>query len=175
MTALTVPVPAEASQPGPPARLWQDLLGVLFTLLALVIAAKLAIPKALPPATLLPAGNCDLQREDCRLLLPGDLLLEVRLSTRRVVPNQAFTVDVVHADARIRPLAQEIRGIELDMGSPPAAFSADAGGHLRSPARIPLCTTSRMTWRLALRLDVDGKLLEWPLFFQTGTDTGDGR
>ena len=91
------------------------------------------------------------------------------------VQHVELIVDVVHADAGIRPLAQEIRGIELDMGSPPAAFSADTVGHLRSPARIPLCTTSRMTWRLALRLDVDGKLLELPLFFQTGTDTSDGR
>ncbi len=77
-------------------------------------------------------------------------------------------------DPRIHLLSQEIRGIELDMGSPPAAFIQLTGNQYLSPANIPVCTNNRMTWRLAIRFEVDGQILEWPLLFTTETEPAQG-
>lgn len=152
-----------------PPRLWQDIFGLLFTLLALVIAAKLAIPRPQPAPTPLPVATCDLQRESCRLVLPGNGSFDLRLAAAPVAPNRPFSVEFSGASAGIRPLSQEIRGVEIDMGSPSAAFSVDSGGTYRSVANIPLCTLQRMTWRLTVRFESAGQWFEWPLIFQTGS------
>lgn len=152
-----------------PPRLWQDLFGLLLTLLALIVAAKLAIPRPSPQFTTLPTAQCDPQRESCRLVLPGNLQLDLHLTGNPVSPNQPFNIEITGADPRIRLLSQELRGIEIEMGSPLAAFAADADGNYRSPANIPICTVSSMTWRLAVRLEVAGQYIEWPLLFQTNT------
>ncbi len=173
MKTLALPTTARFSTDALPPRVWQDVFGLLFTLLALVIVGKLAVPRTLPPPTVLAQANCEPQHESCRLILPGDLQLELRLTGTPVVPSQPFSLEIV-ADPRIRLLSQEIRGIELDMGSPAAAFSREGDGPYRSPANIPLCTTSRMTWRLAIRFEADGQILEWPLLFMTETEPPQG-
>ena len=173
MKTLALPTPVESAPNILPARVWQDVFGLLLTLLALIVVGKLAVPRTLPAPTVLAQAQCDPQHERCRLSLPGDLQLELHLADAPVVPNQSFSIEIV-ADPRIRLLSQEIRGIELDMGSPPANFSQEADGHYRSPANIPLCTTSRMTWRLAIRFEVDGQTLEWPLLFTTETEPPQG-
>ena len=173
MKTLALPTPGESAPNILPARVWQDVFGLLLTLLALIVVGKLAVPRTLPPPTVLAQAQCDPQHERCRLVLPGDLQLEVHLADAPVVPSQSFNIDIV-ADPRIHLHAQEIRGIELDMGSPSTAFSRDAGGHYSSPANIPLCTSSRMTWRLAIRFEADGQYLEWPLLFTTETEPSQG-
>ena len=173
MKTLALPPPAESAPNILPARVWQDVFGLLLTLLALIVVGKLAVPRTLPAPTILEQAQCDPQHERCRLVLPGNLQLELHLAGAPVVPSQSFAVEVV-ADPRIRLHTQEIRGIELEMGSPSAAFSQEADGHYRSPANIPLCTTSRMTWRLAIRFELDGQTLEWPLLFTTETEPPQG-
>ena len=173
MKTLALPTPVESAPNILPARVWQDVFGLLLTLLALIVVGKLAVPRTLPAPTVLAQAQCDPQHERCHLSLPDDLQLELHLADAPVVPNQSFSIEIV-ADPRIRLLSQEIRGIELDMGSPPANFSQEADGHYRSPANIPLCTTSRMTWRLAIRFELDGQTLEWPLLFTTETEPPQG-
>ncbi len=170
---MKTPTPALFSKDGLPPRAWQDLFGLLLTLLALVIVGKLAIPRILPPPTVLAVADCDPQHESCHLVLPNEQWLALRLTGAPVSPTRPFSVEI-SPDSHIRLLSQEISGIELDMGSPVAGFSQMADGQYRSPANIPLCSSKRMTWRLAVRFEVDGQYLEWPVRFTTETEPPQG-
>ncbi len=171
---------AAASLPGPAGRnalslrAGHDLIGLLLTLLALVVAGKLAVPRTLPPPIELPPAACDLQRQDCRLLLPGGAI-ELRLPERPVAPNRPFVVEGRSEGKGVRLLSLSLQGIELSMDGTPAAFAREDDGAYRARTGIPLCTESRMTWRMRVRLDIDGQGYEWPLLFRTEGGPGQSR
>jgi hypothetical protein len=172
---------AAASLPGPAGRhalslrAGHDLIGLLLTLLALVVAGKLAIPRELPPPIELPPAACDLQRQDCRLALPGGGAIELRLPERPVAPNRAFVVEGRSEGKNVRLLSLSLQGVELGMDGTPATFVPEADGTYRARTGIPLCTVSRMTWRMRVRLGVDGQSYEWPLLFRTEGGSGQSR
>ena len=145
-----------------------DLIGLLLTLLALVVAWKLAVPRAAPAIPTLPAAACDLQREDCQLALGDNIRVDLRIPGRPIIPNQPF---VIAADVAgdVRLLEVEVQGVEVDIGTPPTAFTSLEYGAYRTQLNLPLCTTSRMTWQMTVLLMIDGRYRKWPLRFQTKT------
>lgn len=146
-----------------------DLIGLLLTLLALVIAWKLAVPRALPAIPSLPQAACDPQRESCRLTLDDDTRVELRIPDRPIVPNQPFVVEASVAGGAARLLQVEVGGVEVDIASAPAAFAPVASTSYRAQLSLPICTTNRMTWQMTVLLMSDGHYLKWPLRFQTET------
>lgn len=157
---------AAIPQPSPRAGLI-DLVGLLFTVLALVVAYKLSRPAPLIPVTELPAATCDLQREACHLSLPGGDWLELHITDRPVRPNQPFVVEARRSGDQIQPLSISMRGVEIEMNSAATAFEPDDKGGYRVESSLPICTANRMTWELSVQLEADGKRLRWPLFFAT--------
>lgn len=148
---------------------WGDLLGLLFTLLVLVIAYKLARPAPGIIVNELPLARCDLQHQACHLTLPGEFSMEIRIPERPVKTNDAFTVVVTSKHAQLYPLHFLIRGIELEMRSGPATFETYGEGRYRVQIRLPLCTTNQMTWEGSVLLKAGGQFFKWPLIFITQT------
>ena len=146
-----------------------DLIGLLLTLLALVVAWKLAVPRAAPAIPTLPAAACDLQREDCQLALGKNIRVDLRIPGRPIVPNQPFVIEASVAGGDVRLLEVEVQGVEVDIGSPPTVFAIADDGTYRTQLNLPLCTTSRMTWQMTVLLLIDGRYRKWPLRFQTET------
>jgi hypothetical protein len=146
-----------------------DLIGLLLTLLALVVAWKLAVPRAAPAIPTLPPVACDLQREDCHLTLGDNSRVDLRIPGRPIVPNQAFVIEAGVAGGDVRLLEVEVQGVEVDVGTPPTAFVSTEYGAYRTQLNLPLCTTSRMTWQMTVLLMIDGRYRKWPLRFQTKT------
>lgn len=144
-----------------------DLVGLLLTVLALLVAYKLTRPPPVIPVTDLPAATCDLQRETCRLALPGGKRLELRIVGRPIRPNQPFVVEAQSDDGALQPLDIALRGVEIEMSSPAKGFQPDGKGGYRAETTLPICTVSRMTWEVSVRLEADGQHLRWPLFFVT--------
>lgn len=144
-----------------------DLVGLLLTLLALVVAYKLTRPPPVVPVTDLPVARCDLQREPCQLSLPDGELLEVSIASHPVRPNQPFTLTARSQNATLQPLAVAIHGIEIDMGSAAKAFEPDETGGYRVETSLPICTVGRMTWELSVTLQAGNRHLRWPLRFVT--------
>ncbi len=144
-----------------------DLLGLLLTVLALVVAYKLARPLPPIPVSELPAATCDLQRETCRLDLPGGRSLELHIAGRPIRPNQPFVVEARSDDGSLQPLDIALRGVDIQMASPTQAFQPDGRGGYRAETALPVCTVSRMTWEASVQLQVGGERLRWPLFFVT--------
>ena len=144
-----------------------DLVGLLFTVLALVVAYKLTRPPPVIPVTNLPAATCNLQREACRLALPGGRTLELHIVGRPIRPNQPFIVEVRSDDGALQPLDMALRGIEIEMASPAKAFQPDGQGNYRVETALPICTVSRMTWEASVQIEAGGERLRWPLFFVT--------
>lgn len=144
-----------------------DLVGLLFTVLALVVAYKLTRPPPVILVTDLPAATCDLQREACRLALPGGRTLELHIIGRPIRPNQPFIVEVRSDDGVLQPLDMALRGIEIEMASPAKAFQPDGQGNYRVETALPICTVSRMTWEASVQIEAGGERLRWPLFFVT--------
>jgi hypothetical protein len=164
-------VSISADTPSPPAALI-DLVGLLLSLLALVVAYKLTRPPPAVPVTDLPPAACDLQRETCRLELPGKQALELRIPDRPVRPNQAFVVEArSDGDAQFRPLALAIRGIEIKMDSATTNFEPDGSGGYRVRTYLPVCTVSKMTWEISVVLEADRQHLRWPLLITTESGT----
>jgi hypothetical protein len=147
----------------------QDLLGFLLTLLALLIAFKLARPITPPRLTLLPPASCDLQRETCQLTLPGKLHVTLSVPGRPIVPNQSFVIEARGEHGRIELLSAQMHGVETPLSGDVAAFSDRGDDSFSTRVNIPLCTTSRMNWQLRVLLRLDGQFLEWPLPFNTET------
>ena len=143
-----------------------DLVGLLLTVLALVVAYKLMRPPPVVPVRDLPAATCDLQRESCRLDLPSGATLELNVARRPLHPAQPFVV-AASSSADLVPLTIAIRGIEIEMASPAQAFQPDGGGAYRAETALPVCTVSRMTWEVSVVLEAAGQRLRWPLFFAT--------
>ena len=150
-----------------------DLLGLLLTLLALVIAWKLAVPRPAAPVATLPVATCDLQRESCRLTLDDatgiDLRIDMHLPERPIVTNQPFTIEGHVTGSAVRLLAAEVHGVDVDVGTPPSAFTGIGNDTYRTLLSLPFCTTSRTTWQMTILLSIDGRDLQWPLQFQTET------
>ena len=159
MTAATQTLPL-------PAR-FADLPGLLLTLLALLVAYKLGVPQPPPPVTSLPTALCDLQRENCRLTLPGNLTVDLKIADRPAVPNQTFVLEAATNDERIRLIKLEMQGLDVEMSGAPIAFDAFGAGFFRTRAGFPVCTVRRMTWQMNVGLTVDNQHLNWPLRFQT--------
>lgn len=146
-----------------------DLLGLLLTLLALVIAWKLAMPRPATPVATLPVATCDLQRETCRLTLGDANHINLRIPERPILPNQPFTIEGDVTGSAVRLVAAEVRGVEVDVGTPPSAFSGAGSDTYRTALSLPFCTTNRTTWQMTILLTIDGRDLKWPLQFQTET------
>lgn len=146
-----------------------DLLGLLFTLLALLVAYKLAVPRPAAPVATLPPAACDLQRETCRVQLADNSSIELRIPGRPVVPNRTFIIEGSIAGGKIELLEVDVRGVDIDVSSPPAAFARSAGAHYRAEINLPFCTASRMVWQITVLLLNDGRTLKWPLQFHTET------
>ena len=166
--------PASTRPPGAaPGGGFGDLLGLLLTLLALVIVWKLAVPRPAAPVATLPVAACDLQRESCRLTLDDvtgiDLRIDLHLPERPIVPNQPFTIEGHVTGSTVRLLAAEVRGVDVDVGTPPGTFSGAGNDTYRALLSLPFCTTSRTTWQMTILLSIDGRDLKWPLQFQTET------
>lgn len=170
MAAATLPL----AGPAAPRRLlspaaWQDLLGLLFVALTLLVAGKLAVPRPAVPVTTLPLAACDLQREACRLRLPDGGSIELAVAGPAISPSQPFVL-TGHSDRNdVRLLELAIRGVEQDLSSAPRPFRSAGNGAFRADASLPLCTVSRMTWQLSVLLEADGRRLRWPLRFQTAS------
>jgi hypothetical protein len=161
---VTTPAPTLSASGG-----LVDLIGLLLTLLALVIAWKLAAPRPAMPIPTLPLSACDLQRESCRLTLADATRVDLSIPGRPVVPNQPFVVEGSVAGGDVRLLEVEVRGIEVEIGSPPTAFASADDGAYRTRLDLPLCATSRMTWQMTVLLMIDGRYRKWPLRFHTET------
>lgn len=146
-----------------------DLIGFLLTLLALVVAWKLAVPRTAPAIPTLPAATCNLQREDCQLALGDNGRVDLRIPGRPIVPNQPFVIEASVAGGDVRLLEVEVQGVEVDIGTPPTAFASAENGTYRTQLNLPLCTTSRMNWQMTVLLLIDGRYRKWPLRFQTDT------
>ncbi len=146
-----------------------DLLGFLLTLLALVIAWKLAVPRSTTPVATLPVAACDLQRETCQLTLGDTTRIDLHILERPISPNQPFTIEAHVADSAVRLVAAEVHGIDVDVGTPPSAFSGAGSDTYRTSLRLPFCTTNRTTWQMTILLTIDGRDLNWPLQFRTET------
>ena len=144
-----------------------DLVGLLLTVLALIVAYKLTRPPPVIPITDLPAATCDLQRETCHLALPGGQSLELHLDGRPVRPNQPFVVTVRSDSDTLRPLEISMRGIEIEMRSAAQPFQADGNGAYQATTTLPICTVNRMTWEVSVILQAGGERLRWPLFLVT--------
>ena len=143
-----------------------DLVGLLLTVLALVVAYKLTRPPPVVPVRDLPTATCDLQRESCRLTLPGGAMLELTVAGRPLRPALPLFV-AARSSGDLMPLTIAIRGIEIEMASATQAFQPDGSGAYRAEAALPLCTVSRMTWEVSVVLETDGGRLRWPLLFTT--------
>ena len=115
-----------------------DLIGLLLTLLALVVAWKLAVPRAVPAIPTLPAAACDLQREDCRLTLGDNSRVDLRIPGRPIVPNQPFVIEASVAGGDVRLLEVEVQGVEVNIGSPPTVFASAEDGDLPDTAQPAL-------------------------------------
>jgi hypothetical protein len=161
---VTTPAPTRSTSAG-----LGDLIGLLLTLLALVVAWKLAVPRTVPAIPTLPPTACDLQREGCRLTLGDNARVDLRIPGRPIVPNQPFVIEANVAGGNVRLLEVEVRGIEVDIGSPPTTFASAEDGAYRTQLNLPLCTTSRMTWQMTVLLMIDGRYQRWPLQFHTET------
>jgi len=146
-----------------------DLIGLLLTLLALVVAWKLAVPRPAAPIATLPPAACDLQRESCRLTLGDNTRVELRIPGRPIIPNQTFVIEGNVAGGDVRLLEVDVQGVEVDIGTPPTTFISTGNGAYRTQLNLPLCTTSRMTWQMTVLLMVDGHYRKWPLRFHTET------
>ncbi len=114
-----------------------DLVGLLLTVLALLVAYKLTRPPPVIPVTDLPAATCDLQREACRLDLPGGASLELHIVGRPIRPNQPFVVEARSDDGALQPLDMALRGVEIEMASPAKAFQPDGHGNYRVETALP--------------------------------------
>lgn len=166
MNAAALLLPGAAGRPALPARLWQDLLGLLLTLAALLAAALLALPRPQPAVTELPPASCDLQQESCRLALPDLGEIEVHLRGGPIAANREFAI-AGRSVGGARPLSLIVRGIDLAMDGAPASIAADADGNFSATSRLPLCTTGSMRWQLRILLGAAGRYYEWPLIFRT--------
>jgi hypothetical protein len=161
---VTAPAPPRSASAG-----LGDLIGFLLTLLALVVAWKLAVPRPATPIAILPAAACDLQRESCRLTLGDNTRVDLRIPGRPVVPNQPFVIEANVAGGDVRLLEVDVQGVEVDIGTPPTAFASAENGAYRTQLNLPLCTTNRMTWQMTVLLMIDGRYQRWPLRFHTET------
>jgi len=164
-----VKTPASIAPTRPPGAGLGDLFGFLLTLLALVIAWKLAVPRPAMPVATLPVAACNLQRESCQLTLGDATRIDLRILERPIAPNQPFTIEGHVADSAVRLVAAEVHGIDVDIGTPPSAFSGAGNDTYRAMLNLPFCTTSRTTWQMTILLTIDGRDLKWPLQFQTET------
>ena len=72
--------PASIAPTRPPGAGLGDLFGFLLTLLALVIAWKLAVPRPAMPVATLPVAACNVQRESCQLTLGDATRIDLRIS-----------------------------------------------------------------------------------------------
>lgn len=151
------------------SRVLGDLIGVLLTLLVLVIAWKLAVPRTVPAIPTLPLAACDLQRESCHLTLGDNARVDLHIPGRPIVPNQPFVIEANAAGGDVRLLEVDVQGIEVDIGTPPTTFASIENGAYRTQLTLPLCTSSRMTWQMTVLLIIDGHYQKWPLRFQTET------
>lgn len=171
-TALPLAMP-EAARPLLPLALWHDLLGLLFVALTLLVACKLAIPRPALPATTLPVADCDLQRETCRLHVPGSGMLELDIAGRIIRPEQPFVVEAVTDRSDVRLLEMVIHGMELEMSSVPFRFQDNGDRAYRVEASLPVCTVRSMTWQMNVLIETDGRRLQWPLRFRTTSEGED--
>ncbi len=144
-----------------------DLVGLLLTVLALVVAYKLTRPAPAIPVTDLPAATCDLQRETCRLTLPGGQSLELRLDGQPVHPNRPFVVEARSDSDSLRPVEISMHGIEIEMSSTAQPFQAIGDGAYRAAAMLPICTVKRMTWEVSVILQAGSERWRWPLVLVT--------
>jgi hypothetical protein len=166
---LLVKTPASIAPTRPPGAGLGDLFGFLLTLLALVIAWKLAVPRPAMPVATLPVAACNVQRESCQLTLGDATRIDLRILERPIAPNQPFTIEGHVADSAVRLVAAEVHGIDVEVGTPPSAFSGAGNDTYRAMLNLPFCTTSRTTWQMTILLTIDGRDLKWPLQFQTET------
>jgi hypothetical protein len=166
---LLVKTPASIAPTRPPGAGLGDLFGFLLTLLALVIAWKLAVPRPAMPVATLPVAACNVQRESCQLTLGDATRIDLRILERPIAPNQPFTIEGHVADSAVRLVAAEVHGIDVEVGTPPSAFSGAGNDTYRAMLNLPFCTTSRTTWQMTILLSIDGRDLKWPLQFQTET------
>ena len=166
VTGLFRLVSTAAYAPAPRAGLI-DLVGLLLTVLALLVAYKLTRPAPAIPVTDLPAASCDLQHETCRLMLPGGQSLTLRIDGHPARPNQPFVIEAQSDNTVLRPLEVSMRGIEIDMSSSAQPFQADGNGAYQATTTLPICTVKRMTWEVSVILQAGSERLRWPLFLTT--------
>ncbi len=119
-----------------------------------------------PPVTrLATVTDCDLQRQDCDLSLPGGGSLRVRFNDRPVRAMDEFLVDMRAPGGRVRKLVA--RGVNMEMGYNEFLIEEVGESVYRAQVLLPICIRSRMVWDLHVYVEVGGRRFDAPFRFET--------
>lgn len=138
--------------------------------LALVVGAGYRYSQSVRTADevrLPPVTGCDLQQSSCRASLPDGDTVTLALAPQPVPLLKPFTVEVGLAGAA-GPVEVDFSGVEMDMGYNRVTLQPAGDGHYSGQATLPVCVTGRMTWRVTVAFDRQGRRLAVPFTLATG-------
>jgi hypothetical protein len=97
--------------------------------------------------TRLPPSDCDLNRESCRIELPGGGMLTAELSPRPLAALQPLTARLTLQGIPAEKVLLTFSGVNMDMLFDPAPLQESAPGQFIGQAALPICVTGPMRWR----------------------------
>lgn len=103
----------------------------------------------------LPTPACDINAAACRVVLPdgGSVELSIRPRPIPTLTPLAVTADV--SGSRMRALALDLAGVDMDMGPNRAALVPlpDQPERFSGSTQLPVCSTGQMLWQATLQLE----------------------
>lgn len=115
--------------------------------------------------TALLAPGCDLHAGPCSATLEdgGELTLSI---TPRPIPSLApLQLQVSSTGLEVSAATVDVYGLSMNMGLFRTALQIGEDGLWQGKSGLPVCTTSRMTWRAEVRLTTDRGVIAAPYEF----------
>lgn len=148
------------------ARQLLGLIAGLLLALVLVVGYKLA-PLWLPyqDLDLQPDPRCDLQRENCRVAVPGGGSIELAMGSRPIPLARPFAVEVISRDFTPDRVEIDFTALDMNMGRNRISLAARGDGRHVGEASLPVCITGGMRWQATLLVEHGRQRLAIPYRF----------
>lgn len=111
--------------------------------------------------------NCDLQKRDCRLELPGGSSVTLSIEPRPIPLVKRFDIRV-NTDMRdIEAVAVDFKGTTMNMGPNNVTLKAVQKGSYSGHGMLPVCIRNSMEWQADVYLQSENGIIVAPFVFVT--------
>lgn len=142
--------------------------GAIIAALALIAVlgyqySPLLMPKA--DLTLMPSGDCDLNRQSCAVEVPGGGSIELAITPNPIPVVKPLQVAATFTGVAPKLVELDFQGVLMNMGYNRVALAAAGDGRYGAEATIPVCVTGRMQWRATLMVETASQRIAVPFLF----------